>query len=272
MSSGMPCRALSLAVLRTAAVLRAVPFLRTVPLLKAMAITVAMAVARTVAVPIALAVLGTMAVLETMASADEPPGPVVFSELMWAGSSTSSADEWIELYNRGADAVDLSGWTITRVAEDGADEVMVFIEAGILQPDGLFLIANYRNQDERSALAAAPQLVSTAVSLPNSKLHLRLYDGTPGSARLVDQADDGTGAPLGGSGGEPRAAMERRSFDLPGTSPEAWGTAEEASGWDPGSLERGTPGALPGRTRAGSDSATRVRLLSYSEVKSGRRR
>ena len=30
----------------------------------------------------------------------QDPGPVVFSERMWMGSEASSADEWIELYNR----------------------------------------------------------------------------------------------------------------------------------------------------------------------------
>jgi len=44
-----------------------------------------------------------------------PPGPIVISELMWSGSSGSSADEWIELYNRSAATIDLSGWTLTRL-------------------------------------------------------------------------------------------------------------------------------------------------------------
>ena len=38
-----------------------------------------------------------------------PPREVVFSEIMWMGSSSSSADEWIELYNRSDDEIDLAG-------------------------------------------------------------------------------------------------------------------------------------------------------------------
>ena len=62
-----------------------------------------------------------------------------------------------------------------------------------------FLIANYAPDDERSRLAGTAQLVDAAVSLPNTKLQLRLYDGDPeASAQLVDMADDGKGAPLAG--------------------------------------------------------------------------
>lgn len=42
-----------------------------------------------------------------------------------------------------------------------------------------FLIANYSSEDPRSSLATQPQLVSSAVALPNTKLQLRLYDGDP---------------------------------------------------------------------------------------------
>ena len=47
------------------------------------------------------------------------PGEIIFSELMWMGSSASSADEWIELYNCGDHPVELSGWTITRLTREG---------------------------------------------------------------------------------------------------------------------------------------------------------
>ena len=34
---------------------------------------------------------------------------IVFSEIMWMGSSASSADEWIELYNAGKYATEPAG-------------------------------------------------------------------------------------------------------------------------------------------------------------------
>ena len=97
----------------------------------------------------------------------EHPGPVVISELMWSGSSASSADEWIELYNRSNATVDLSGWTLTRGSDDA---IMLVLETGSIAAGGVFLIANYAADHEKSRLAAHPHHVTTAVSLPNTKL------------------------------------------------------------------------------------------------------
>ena len=70
------------------------------------------------------------------------PGPVVISELMWPGSTASSADEWIELYNPSDATVDLAGWTLTY--RNGAeDKVMLVLNAGEIHPGQTFLIANY---------------------------------------------------------------------------------------------------------------------------------
>ncbi|MCH2660872.1 lamin tail domain-containing protein [bacterium] len=79
------------------------------------------------------------------------PGPVVISELMWSGSSASSADEWIELYNRSNATVDLSGWTLTRGSDDA---IMLVLETGSIAAGGVFLIANYAADHEKSRVAA----------------------------------------------------------------------------------------------------------------------
>ncbi|MBD04538.1 MAG: hypothetical protein CME24_09360 [Gemmatimonadetes bacterium] len=99
----------------------------------------------------------------------QEPGPIVFSEIMWMGSGASSADEWIELYNRGDRAIDLSGWTITRAASDGSEQAMVTIEEGSVEPGQTFLIANYAADSDRSHLATPVHYVSTAVALPNNQ-------------------------------------------------------------------------------------------------------
>jgi hypothetical protein len=39
-------------------------------------------------------------------------GPVIINEIMYHASSQNVGDEWIELYNKGASAVDLSGWHV----------------------------------------------------------------------------------------------------------------------------------------------------------------
>ena len=183
------------------------------------------------------------------------------------GSPVSSADEWIELCNRSQDTVDLSGWTITRQLED-REAAMLRIEQGKLAPGAVFLIANYPPEDGRSALAVQPQLVSSALSLPNTKLQLRLYDGDPeAGAHLVDVADDGSGAPLAGDA-QLKKAMVRVLFDTDGTLPISWATAEEASGWDEGVEARGTPGQVL-MTAAAADSSfsTEIRPVTWASLK-----
>lgn len=197
-----------------------------------------------------------------------PPGNVVFSELMWAGSPISTADEWIELCNRGPDPVDLSGWTITRQLED-REAIMLRIEQGSIAPGAAFLIANYPPEDARSALAVQPQLVDPAISLPNTKLQLRLYDGDPeAGAHLVDVADDGSGAPLAGDA-QLKKAMVRVLLDTDGTLPISWATAEGQSGWDEGVAVHGTPGLLPTVTPDSSLSTT-IRPTTWASLKAPR--
>lgn len=184
----------------------------------------------------------------------QAPGPVVFSEIMWMGSSASNADEWIELYNRSSEPVDLSGW---RIRHPDADEAMIEIPAGILPAGGIFLIANYDADDARSMLDAPTQLVDAALSLPNTRLHLRLEDA---DGQFIDLADDGSGAPLAGDTDQKRS-MVRVALDADGSAKDSWATARTASGWDAGATEKGTPGSLE------ADAPTSVQSASWGRVK-----
>ncbi len=172
------------------------------------------------------------------------PGPVVISELMWSGSTASTADEWIELYNPSDAAIDLAGWALTYRRGD-EDKVMFVLDAAVIPAGQTFLIANYAANHKNSLLAVEPQRVDSAVSLPNTKLLLHLYDGDPqAGGQLIDMADDGRGAPFAGDSAS-KSAMVRIAFDQPGDQPESWATATEQSGWDAGASELGTPGAIP---------------------------
>ena len=172
------------------------------------------------------------------------PGPVVISELMWPGSTASSADEWIELYNPSDATVDLAGWTLT-YRSGAEDKVMIVFDAAAIPAGQTFLIANYAAEHKKSLLAVQPQHVDAAVSLPNTKLLLHLYDGDPqAGGQLIDVADDGRGAPFAGDSAS-KSAMVRIAFDQPGDQPESWATATEQSGWDAGASELGTPGSIP---------------------------
>ena len=107
---------------------------------------------------------------------------------------------------------------------------MLVFEAAAIPAGQTFLIANYAANHKKSLLAVEPQLVDAAVSLPNTKLLLHLYDGDPqAGGQLIDVADDGRGAPFAGDSAS-KSAMVRIAFDQPGDQSESWATATEQSG------------------------------------------
>jgi hypothetical protein len=203
--------------------------------------------------------------LATSLSAEDP-GPVVFSELMWMGSSASSADEWIELYNRTDRSIDLAGWTITRQSGDG-DQVMLQLESGQIAPKSTFLIANFQETNPRSQLANTPHLVNTAVSLSNTRLKLQLYDAHPDeNGVLIDAADDGKGAPFAGDT-ILKKAMVRVSLEKDGTHSSSWSTASESKGWDENSNAFGTPGHLSDLLQSVAKMDTAIDSNTWGAVK-----
>lgn len=214
-----------------------------------------------------------------------PPPLVVINELMWMGSSTSSADEWIELRNMSEATVDLSGWQITR-RSSGVEALMLTIPGGKSIPaDGYFLMANNGptalfgtapNQKE-SPLAVTPDVVDASVSLLNSGLQLKLYAGAwDAGAPLVDTADDGSGNPLAGAHDSTKgvfASMERNLVPGDGTVAASWHTAALSSGWDVGSIELGTPGSAntpmaPVAVLSAPDTATVGETVSFDASES----
>ncbi|MCI0479241.1 hypothetical protein L0Y59_01730 [Candidatus Uhrbacteria bacterium] len=156
--------------------------------------------------------------------------PLVIGEVAWAGSSLSLADEWMELWNLGDADISLAGFSIA----GASSEPIVLPEDAVIPAHGTYLVANYADDDPRSALAVAPHLVTTVVSLSNAALHVVLVgpDGID-----IDVAGDG-GVPPAGATGDVKASMIRD-----GT---AWVTATTSVGFDAGSTDLGTPGICDG--------------------------
>ena len=74
---------------------------------------------------------------------------------------------------------------------------MLVLKNATIASDQTFLIANYPPDHEKSQLSIQHQYVDLAISLPNTKLLVRLYDGDPQTgAILIDLTDDGRGAPF----------------------------------------------------------------------------
>ncbi len=173
--------------------------------------------------------------------ADQGSPAVVINELAWMGSSSSTADEWLELRNLTANSIDLSGWRITKLSS-GSETTMTEIPPGnVVAADGYFLIANYAATHPSSSLHVTPDIVDTDMALSNSALQIKLYDQ---AGVLQDTADDGVGNPLSGqysSAEKIFQSMERNPVPGDGVVAESWHSASAGLGFKEGKTEFGTP-------------------------------
>ena len=99
---------------------------------------------------------------------------IYISEVNWAGSSQSLADEWIEITNRSGSTMDIGGWIIDGAATS-AGAIQIANNTLLIAGDTL-LIANYEFGHEKTTLNIMPDLVTSAVSLANNELTLRLIN------------------------------------------------------------------------------------------------
>ncbi len=162
--------------------------------------------------------------------------PVYLSEVAWAGSSASTADEWFELC--GPPGTDLSGWKVDGAAANG----LVLPSDSVIPASGAFLVSNYSADDPKSTLAVAPNFVTTAVALSNSNLFLALRDP---SGTIIDIDGASGSAPLAGTSGSVKTSMARLLPLLPGDAKGAWTSSSGSVGFDPGAPELGSPGVCP---------------------------
>jgi hypothetical protein len=91
----------------------------------------------------------------TAAQAVEP-GEIIINEVAWMGSTGSSADEWIELYNKSQNIVDLGGWQLK--AKDGTPGINF---VGQIAAGGYFLLE--RTDDNSVSEIAADQIYTGAL-------------------------------------------------------------------------------------------------------------
>lgn len=191
--------------------------------------------------------MGEAPVVSASSSSLLAPASVVISEIMWMGSDRSTADEWVEIAgvtpvgSVASSPRSLSGWTLTTVKDGGIESVIARFPASITIASGSYLVlSNYGK--EASRLAIDPTMTSTTMSLPNTKLLLRLRDA---QGVLIDEADDGVGNPFAGANpasNGPKASMERIHLHQPGSVAPNWRSATESRGFDEGVPIFGTPG------------------------------
>lgn len=141
-------------------------------------------------------------------SAKEAVAAVLINEVAWMGTSVSANHEWIELYNSGGAAVDISEWTLT----DGVNLVIPL--SGTIAP-GAYAVLE-RTSDE-SAPGAAFLLYTGALVNTGATLTLRRSDG-----QIEDQVSGGENwQNLGGS----NESKETAQYTTQG-----WGTGTPTPG------------------------------------------
>ena len=133
---------------------------------------------------------------------------VVVSEIAWMGTVTSSADEWIELYNNTDQDLDLTGWHL--FSEDGSPNISL---EGTIPAGGRFLL---ERTDDTTAPPLADQLYTGALN--NTGEVLTLTDDAGAVVDVVGQAGQGWFA----GDSATRATMVRQPLTATGTLPSSW--------------------------------------------------
>lgn len=208
-------------------------------------------------------------------SVTHSPLLVRISEVAWMGSDLSTADEWIEVTaipmltgSVMTESLNMRGWSIS-VRKDSGESVIAQVDHDLTIGSGQYLIfSNYSASQSR--LSADPALISTAMSIPNTKLQLRLRDA---AGVLIDEIDDYVGAPFAGANPSaslalPKATMERVDLRRTGTDASNWRTASTAMGFDADAPMLGTPGfayPLPQSSSSSSSSSSQASIVPVAQ-------
>ncbi len=165
--------------------------------------------------------------------------PILIGEVSWAGSSLSTSDEWVELWNLSDATTSLAGWSLRGAGESG--KVIPFSADAMIPPYGTYIISNYVASDTKSVLDVPPNVVTSTVSLSNSALQFTLVDS---SGVVIDAAGDGKVPPAGAS--LPAKMTMIRTLIPDTTSADGWMNATTSSGFKPGTTDLGSPGFCDG--------------------------
>jgi len=181
---------------------------------------------------------------------------VIINEIAWAGTASGLAnDEWIELYNPGSSAINITGWRLK--ASDGSPDILL---AGNIPAGGYFLLERGETAtDDSTVNPNIANQIYTNNALSNSGEAISLYDA---SGKVIDTANgNGGGWPAGST--STYGTMERISGTI--DSDSAWSTntgvkknGKNANGGDilgtPG--ESNSPGPTPTPARTNTPTST----------------
>lgn len=179
-----------------------------------------------------LAMLSSLALVCRLYAAS--PGDIVVNEIAWMGTTASTSNEWIELYNNTASAVSLTGWTLK--AADNTPSVTL---SGSIGAYGYYLLE--RTDDDSVPGITADKIYTGAMVDTGEQLVLR-----DGANTVIDTANQIGSWFAGTTTG--RATMSRTDPHGSGTTASNWHTANASY-----TIGLGTPRAA--NTRGGTSDA-----------------
>lgn len=169
-------------------------------------------------------------------------GDVVINEVMWMGSTESTADEWMELRNMTDHEIDIGQWTLDNT-KDGGDRQLMISASKSIPAQGYFLISNYPKTSAKSALNMDVDEVANLefLNTSNGNIILKNKNGV-----VIDQAK-GNSWPAGENGTN-KKSMERNDAPGDGLETSSWHTCVDngcrsTTFWDSEGNNYGTPKA-----------------------------
>lgn len=183
----------------------------------------------------------------TPTSAPPVAGSVVINELMWMGSTESTADEWIELRNTTNQDIDLSNWELENVTAGGSP--LIIPSGKTIPANGFFLIVNYEPIHPNSALkdTLAYDLKESNIQIDNNYQNNKAIILKDSYGNTIDSTPTPVSsnwpAGINGTGSDPDRSMERNSDPSTGWQTCTNDACNDMTYWDTEGSNYGTPKA-----------------------------
>ena len=179
---------------------------------------------------------------------------VRLNEIAWMGTALSGTDEWIELSNDSASAVDLSSWKID--AEDGSPSIEL---SGTIAPNGFFLIE--RTDDTTVPGVTADLVAAFGNGLGNTGETLRLRDA---SGAIVDTVVGGADWGLVGGDNTTKETAQRLPAGTSWTTGAATPRAANVSGGEVLGAQTTTAHTDTAASSTSTTASTEVKKSAYA--------
>ena len=159
--------------------------------------------------------------VSTRSAANNPQrnADIVINEIMYDPPSNEPSGEFIEIYNRGMNTVDLSGWRFV----EGID--FTIPPGTTIQPDGYLVVAADADW-MRAVYGAIPVIGNFDGQLSNQGEWVRLVDARGNLADEVDYLQGGNWPSLANGGG---SSMELRNPLMDNGLASAWSDSDESN-------------------------------------------